>query len=334
MALTNAQYDTIMRGYLDRRLRHEKEFNKKLADAYKRFPRLSEIDDEISSISLRKARISLGFSDNDDFDLEKAINELSSERAVLLEMSGFKDGITKPQYDCSICSDTGYSNGLKCRCFKQAEVDLLYSQSRLSDVLDKENFDTFSLEWYSDKQINKSTGLSARQTAKLAYDYARSFVNDFDENRGNICLYGKTGVGKTFLTHCIAKALMDKGKSVLYLTAFDMFRILEENTFHQNAETRENTRLIFECELLIIDDLGAGINNSFITSQLFNCINERMLTNKSTVISTNMSLSDLRDAYSDRVVSRITSGYQRLFLFGDDIRIAKKLNKGASNATV
>lgn len=332
MALTNSQYDKIMRSYQEKRLRHENEFQKKISEAYKKQPRLRELDDEISSISLKKARISLGFDSSSDFDLEAEIKERSFERAALLEMCGFTGGIAKPSYDCPICNDTGYVNGSKCSCFKRAEVELLYSQSRLSDILNKENFDTFSLDWYSDTQTNEATGLTARETARRACDYALQFVKNYDKNHGNICLYGKTGVGKTFLTHCIAKALMDNGKSVLYLTAFDMFRILEDNTFHQSEESRENTRLIFEIELLIIDDLGAGINNSFIASQLFNIINERILTDKSTVISTNLSLSDLRDAYTDRVVSRITSNYQRLYLFGDDIRISMKLNKGASNA--
>ena len=331
MALTNSQFDDIMRSYSAKRLRNEREFRKKTDEAYKKFPRLSEIDAEIAALSVKKVKINLGMSAEDDFDPKEAFETLSLERQTLLKMAGFPDGKAEIQYDCPICRDTGFVSNEKCSCFKQAEARLLYSQSRLSDILNKENFDTFSLDWYSDMDINPSTGLSARETALRAYNYSKNFVDTFSDKSSNICFYGKTGVGKTFLSHCIAKALIDKGVSVLYFTAFDFFNTLEENAFHQTAATRENTRLIYECDLLIIDDLGANMNNSFISSQLFQCINERLITEKSTIISTNLSVSELRDAYSDRVVSRITSSYQRLFLFGDDIRIKKKLSGGSKN---
>lgn len=328
MALTNAQYDTIQRGYEEKRLRHEKELRVRLNQAREKYPRLAEIDTQIADLSLKKARIRLGASTDADFDLDEAIAELGQERSVLLKMAGFPNGVAEPACDCELCHDTGMVNGRKCACFRQAEISLIYAQSRLSDILQQENFDTFSLQWYSEELVNPATNLTARETARRARDYAKAYTEQF-RGGSNICFYGKTGVGKTFLSHCIAKALMDKGVSVLYLTAFDLFRILEDDTFRQTEATRENTRFLFDCELLIIDDLGANMNNSFISSQLFHCINERILTGKSTIISTNLSVSELRDAYSDRVVSRITSSYQRLYLFGEDIRIQKKLSKGA-----
>ena len=332
MALTNSQYDKIMREYSERRLLHEHELRVRLDAAYGRFPRLAELDGEIASVSMKKARILLGNDGGEDFDLKEALSQLYEERSALLTMAGLPDGKAEPEYDCTLCKDTGYVGSSKCSCFIKKEAELLYSQSRLSDVLESENFDTFSLKWYSKELKHPSTGLSARETAKLALDYAKRFTRNFPKNE-NICFFGKTGVGKTFLSHCIAKELMDKGFSVLYLTAFDLFSIFEANTFHQTEETRENTQLIFECDLLIIDDLGANMNNSFISSQLFHCINERLLTRKSTIISTNLSISDLRDAYSDRVVSRMNSAYQRILLFGEDIRIKKKLSGGNTNVS-
>lgn len=330
MTLTNTQYDDIMRSYEKTRLRHEHEFRQKAKEAYARFPRLAEIDAEVSSLSLKKARINLGAEISPDFDLTSRIRELSAERLALLETAGFKNGLFEPEYDCPFCKDTGYINNKKCSCFKQASIRLVYSQSRLNEILELENFDTYSLEWYSDKLINPSTKLTARQTAEHALKYAHFFVEHFD-NFHNICLFGATGVGKTFLTHCIAKELLDRGISVLYLTAFELITIFEENTFHQTAESKENSNLIFDCDLLIIDDLGANTNNSFINSQLFNCINERLLTRKSVIISTNLSISGLRETYSDRLFSRIMSNYQRLYLFGEDIRTKKKLSGGSPN---
>ena len=327
MALTNSQYDEIMREFESRRLSHEKAFRKKLDRAYDKFPRIREIESEMASLSLKKARIRLGQSNDEDFDLDTAISELSTEKKALLEAAGFKNGEASPEYDCPICHDTGVADGKTCSCFRQAEIRLIYSRSGLSDILEKENFSTFDLTLYSESQINPGNNLSARETAKRAYEYSLKFVENFDSEHGNICFFGKTGVGKTFLSHCIAKALMDKGVSVLYLTAYDLFNIFEENTFRHTEETDENSRLIFDCELLIIDDLGTNVNNSFVSSQLFQCINERILSGKSTIISTNLSIPELQDIYSDRVTSRISSHYQRLLLFGDDIRIKKQLSK-------
>ncbi len=332
MALTNAQYDLIMGSYQARKLRNEKAFRKKLEMAYQKYPRLDEIDEEIAKISLRKARIKLGVSSEADFDLDAAIHSLSEEKSALFQMAGFPEGKAEVNYDCPYCKDSGLINGRKCSCFRQAELSLLYSQSHLAEILETENFDTFSLEWYSRELKDPATKLSARDTAKKAYDYAKYFSENFSGG-GNICFFGKTGVGKTFLSHCIAKELMDRGFSVLYLTASGLFHALEENTFRSTPESRENVQLIYDCDLLILDDLGANFNNSFVSSQLFQCINERALLQKSIIISTNLSLSELRDAYSDRVVSRIMSSYQRLYLFGEDIRIQKKLKKGASNGT-
>lgn len=323
MALTNSQYDAVMREFEHRRLNHERDFRSLLDKVYERFPRLKEIDDEISSLSIKKAQIALGASTDADFDLNAHINELTSEKKALLEVAGFKGGIAEPKYDCPICHDTGIVDGRTCSCFKQAGIRLLYEQSRLENVLNNENFETFDLSLFSNEPIDNNTRFSPRDYAKQAYDYARQFVDNFKNDSGNICLMGQTGVGKTFLSNCMAKALMDKGVSVLYFTASELFEILRENTFERTEESHDNAKLISECELLIIDDLGAGMNNSFISAQLFQCINNRLIGGKSTVISTNLSLSELRDEYSERLTSRIISNYKILMLYGEDLRQKK-----------
>jgi DNA replication protein DnaC len=323
MALTNSQYDAVMREFERRRLAHERDFRKKLADAYLHFPRLQEIDSEIADLSMKKIRITLGQSVENDFDLNSYIDALSSERKALLEAAGFKDGIASPDYDCPVCKDTGVADGKKCSCFKQAEIQLLYAQSRLAGVLEEETFQTFDLSLYPDTVTDSELKFSPRFFAKNAYEYSKSFAENFEACRGNICFIGQNGVGKTFLSHCIAKALIDKGISVLYLTAPELFDIFEENRFKRDKDEDDNSKFIYDCELLIIDDLGANVNNLFVSSQLFRCINERILTKKSTIISTNLSISDLKNEYSDRLTSRIIYSYQRLYLYGDDIRQKK-----------
>ena len=181
--------------------------------------------------------------------------------------------------------------------------------------------------------MNSDNGLNAHQTAELALQHAKHFVSDFTGSFENLCFYGDTGVGKTFLSHCIAKELMDSGHSVLYLTAFDLFEVLEQNKFYTSDETREAHLHLFECDLLIIDDLGTELTNSFVSSQLFLCINERILRKKSTIISMNLSLAQFAETYSERTFSRILSHYKMIRLFGNDIRIQKQLSGGMNHVS-
>ena len=154
---------------------------------------------------------------------------------------------------------------------------------------------------------------------------AKDFVNSFGESSRNLFLYGDTGVGKTFLSNCIAKELINRSFSVLYLSAFELFDPLAKSKFDKDEDAAEMNEHIFDCDLLIIDDLGTELPNSFTVSQLFLCINERLVRRKSTIISTNLSLESLVETYSERTFSRITSNYTILKLTGDDIRIKKKL---------
>lgn len=173
-----------------------------------------------------------------------------------------------------------------------------------------------------------ASGLSARKTAAQALDRAWKFVKNFSSQFENLCLYGDTGVGKTFLSHCIAKELIERGFSVIYFTAFDLFELLERHKFSSSEEIVDAHRHIFDCDLLIIDDLGTELTNSFVASQFFLCINERILRKKSTVISTNLSMEQFADIYSERTFSRILSHYKMIRLFGNDIRVQKRLTGG------
>ena len=170
---------------------------------------------------------------------------------------------------------------------------------------------------------NEATGLTERETARRAYDIARGFVRNFDSSFENLFLYGDTGVGKTFLSHCIAHDLLESAHCVMYFSAFDLFELLADSKF--SRDKTEGQEFVFDSDLLIIDDLGTEYTNSFIASQFFTCINERLLHRKSTIISTNLSLESLADLYTERSFSRITSSYSLLKIIGDDIRIKKKL---------
>ncbi len=324
MALTNAQYDEIMRSYDKRQLQNKYIRDKRIENAYKLAPRLKEIDDGIASASVQQAYRLMDGDKSALPVLRATIEDYKEERAALLGTLGFPQDYFDPIYTCPDCHDTGYVDGQKCHCFKQAIINTVYSQSNIREILERENFSTLTYDFYSDSQINPATGLSALQTAKQAVAECHNFIDNFNDKPKNLLFYGDTGVGKTFLSNCIARDLLDAGYSVIYFTAFQLFDILSKGVFEKDADAIAAHQNIFDCDLLIIDDLGTELANSFTTSQLFLCVNERILRQKSTIISTNLSLGHIVDVYSERTLSRISSNYTIIKLFGDDIRIKKR----------
>ena len=323
MALSNAAYDAIMRIYNDRQLDNRRAQEARIDEAYAKIPRLAELSGEIASLSLRKARAVLE-QDTDDFNLENAIADLAEERKVLLQAHGYPADYLELHYTCPKCRDTGLIDGRKCDCFLQAEVDYLYSGSHDQKLLQEENFDRFILEYYSD-DIMDTSGVSSRANALRARETAVRFVQQFETTFENLCIYGDTGVGKSFLSHCIAHELIQRGHTVVYLTAHDLFDHLAESAFDRNEDAVDFSDQIFSCDLLIIDDLGTEMTNAFVSSQLFLCVNERILKKKATIISTNLSLEKFAEIYSERTFSRILGSYTLIRLFGRDIRIQKTL---------
>ncbi len=324
MSLTNSQYDEILRGYDARQLKNRRVLEKRIADAYARIPALKEIDDAIASCSVAQARKLLDGEENALAGLQEQLAGYRRKKEELLARNGFPADYFEPVFTCPDCRDTGFIDGKRCHCFKQAAIDLIYTQSSLKEVLKAENFETFSFDYYSNEEINPATGLSSLATAKDAVAKCLDFVRHFGDSFSNLYIYGDTGIGKTFLSNCVAKALMDQGYSVIYFTSFQLFDILSRGVFQKDADAIAAHRNIFDCDLLIIDDLGTELANSFTASQLFLCLNERILGKRSTIISTNLGMNQLADTYSERVLSRISSNYTLIKLFGADIRILKR----------
>jgi len=325
VALTNSQYDTIVRAYEQKQLHNHNELEKRHAKVYAKLPSLKDLHQSISSLSVGQARKLLEGDESALSQLRLQIRERSEEAKAMLVAGGFPADYLEPSYECADCKDTGYIGSQKCHCFEKAIIDLLYTQSNLKHILQKENFDTFSLAYYSSNHIDPNTGISSLDSITKAYGVAREFVDTFGKEFRNLFLYGDTGVGKTFLSNCIAKELIDKSYSVIYLSSFELFDTLAKSKFEKDDSANQMHEHIFDCDLLIIDDLGTELANSFTVSQLFLCLNERLLRRKSTIISTNLSLESLVNIYSERTFSRITSNYTMLKLTGDDIRIKKKL---------
>ncbi|MEE8836869.1 MAG: ATP-binding protein [Eubacteriales bacterium] len=344
MALTNEQYDAVMRIYSERQLKNRRITEEHRAEAFRAVPRLREIDEEIADAGIRRARYLLtkgqgaspadGSADvQEDSDLEKIISRLREERKTLLLLNGFPENYLEPVYDCPYCHDTGYVGTDKCSCFKKLELSLLYKDSSLGQILGRENFDTFRLDFYSSSDPDPRSGKTARQEAEEALRAAREFCSRFPSNE-NLMIYGAVGVGKTFLTHCIAKSLIDRAFSVIYMTAYELTEKLGQYKFSPGSDGgtgtdgRELKQIhdnIFSCDLLIIDDLGAELVNSFVSSEFFLIVNERIKDRKSTIISTNLSLGNFQNIFSERTFSRIMGSYRLIHMSGRDIRIQKKL---------
>ncbi len=326
MALSNSQYDQLMRTYEQRQLDNEHTLRRHYEIAYARIPELQELDDTISSLSVKQARLLLEGDDSALICLKEELSRLFSQKKLLLRTNGYPEDYLTLQYHCPDCKDTGYIGTDKCHCFKKAIVDLLYTQSNLQEILEKENFSTCCIDFYSCNHIDSLTGRSSRESIQIALKACLDFVDTFSTEFRNILLYGDTGVGKTFLTNCIAKELIESSNSVIYFSAAQLFDYFAKNTFGKKEELAEDAfEHIYDCDLLIIDDLGTELSNSFTMSQLFVCLNERILRKKSTIISTNLALEDIKSIYSERIFSRISSNYTMLRLTGDDIRIQKKL---------
>ncbi len=336
MALSNSQYDRLMRSYEQRQLDNERDQRARYEEAVKKIPEIAKIDSQIASLSVSRAKALLLEGAKDIGNLKEEIAALSQKKKEALLVAGFPEDYLEEHYSCPDCKDTGYIGSEKCHCLKKAIGELLYTQSNLQGVLEEENFEHCSLDYYSSNHIDPMTGRSSLDAMKIALKTCRGFVDTFSTEFHNIYLYGDTGVGKTFLSHCVAKELMEQSRSVIYLTSDQLFKIFSKNVFGGRDEKEEEAyQYIYDCDLLIIDDLGTESPNSFTISQLFVCLNERILRKKSTMISTNLALEDIKNIYSERIFSRISSDYIILRLTGDDIRVQKKLLNlgGTKNVT-
>ncbi|RGY97687.1 ATP-binding protein [Clostridium sp. AM58-1XD] len=329
MALSNSQYDSIIRDYQKQQLQNKHEQDERVARVYEKIPVMRELEDSISTAAVRSARRLLDGDSGALKALREELSDLREQKELLLKANGFPADYMEMHYRCPDCRDTGYVDGRKCHCFRQAQMKLLYAQSNIEEIVRRENFDTFSYRYFDDSVKIPGVGETEAEHMREVVKLCRQFIEAFQEEKGNLLFTGTTGVGKTFLTNCIAKELMELYYSVIYLSANDLFDVFSKNKFsyQDDDEMKDMYEFILDCDLLIIDDLGTELNNSFTSSQLFYCINERLIRKKGTIISTNLSLNMLQDLYTDRVASRIMSNYRMIPLYGEDIRI-KKRRKG------
>lgn len=313
MSLTAIQYQSIMRGYDERRSEAFRLQTERLNEIRSLIPEYSKLEDESAHIAIEYAMRSLDDPNLSLQDMDEQLEALTVCRNSLLRAKGYDPSYVKPVFTCPDCEDTGYIDGQKCHCFLQQETELLYNQSNIREFLKTENFSHLRMDLHEGDDL---------EHFKAAVDTCHAFVDNFDKDYTNLMLCGTVGTGKSFLSGCIAQQLLENGKSVIYFSATDLFEAMSDNAFHRSTsgDSIPNSDL-YDCDLLVIDDLGTELTNQFVCSSLFTCLNERHIRRKPTIVSTNLKLSELHERYSDRVFSRAVGNFTILKLTGPDLRI-------------
>ena len=335
--MDNSLLKQILREYDEKRNKAVQAAETRKKELLKVNPRLAEIEKELAFISIQTAKSILLSNENDKTkllnDLKKQSNALIKEKNAFIKNLSKENQYLNPHFECKLCKDTGYvqkeNTTHMCSCLKQKIFDIAYNKSNMGN-LERENFSNFNIRIFSDKpdkQLYKSD-LSPKENMQIIKEKTISFIENFDDpEEKNLIFTGNTGVGKTFLTNCIANEMLKLGKTVLYQTAPVMFDEINDAKFG-----RENARFdlyenILNVDLLIIDDLGTEkITDSKIT-ELFTIINTRLLNQNhkitKTIISTNLNVDELFKTYTTRIGSRLAGNYHFLRFFGDDLRFKK-----------
>ena len=302
----------------------QRENREHLALAYAQQPRLREIDKQLRMTMAKAARAVFAGGDAEAL-MNQAKEEnlaLQREREWILEEQ-FEPGFLDETPICSVCSGTGYVGSTMCDCL--AELCRQEQKKELTFLsAGRESFDQFRLDYYSDKPT--PAGYSPRVVMEKTYQDCRRYAFGFNMASGNLLFSGNTGLGKTFLSACIARSVADQGYSVVYESAGHLFAALEKARFEANEENRRAAAKYTECDLLIVDDLGTELPGQFVTAALYSLINDRLLENKPTIISTNLNSDEIGRRYNPQIASRLRGSYKRVAFVGDDIRLLK--NRG------
>lgn len=323
-------YDKVIRArvaaqFKKRKAERQRAMFQNREDVYAACGEVKEIENALSQSAFLAYRDILNGANSDEVaqKLTKMGREAAIRKQQLLSAHGFTPDYLDETYDCPACKDEGFVGDVMCECYRRALICEAYRVSNLS-ALSQQTFDKFNRNFYAKEP--EADGVSPYEAMGVIYRQAKQFADGFDQTDQNLLFYGSSGLGKTFLSSCIANQLIASGKTVLYQSSGSLFSILEHIRFNRTVSDEERyiAASADTVDLLIIDDLGTETINDYTLGELFRIVNTRLLENKKTIISTNFSIGDLKQMYSERLLSRLIGNYALLHFRGKDIRLQKK----------
>lgn len=322
MAYNSENYKRIAAQYKDKNLRAKQAAELRRAELHEQIPEIAEIDRALSATGLCIMREALKGKDG----LEARIRKLEENNGLLLEarrellrMAGYPEDYSAVHYECEECMDVGFVNGKMCKCMRHALTMAGYESSGVLKLIEKQNFSTFDLSYY--------TGTD-RANMEQIFAFTKHYAEHFDgERMKNLLFIGTTGLGKTHLSSAIAKVVVDRGYDVVYESAQQIFSDFEAEKFGRVPQGEDRTSRYLTCDLLILDDLGTEMQSQFTVACLYHLLNSRMIAEKSTIISTNVNKEELLTKYSNRITSRLFGEFKICLFTGKDIRSQKRMKK-------
>ncbi len=325
MGYNKENYKRIRAEYETKALRAQEEAELRRAELYAAIPELGNLDRQLSGVGLRILQAALQRENTEQrvAELRRENEAIVLRRAELLRANGYPANYSEPQYECEKCSDTGYVGIKMCSCMRRRIIEAGMHSSGLSTLMKTQSFENFSLDYYRAKPEELRI---MQHNYQMAKQYAESFSADEGrEPPKSLLMLGGTGLGKTHLSTAIARVIIERGYDVFYNSSIGMLSDFEAKRFGNGlaSDGTDDTARYTECDFLIIDDLGTEVVNQFTLSCLYHVINTRLNLQKPTLISTNLTSSELRKTYTDRITSRLMGEYLLLPFYGTDVRKQK-----------
>ncbi len=321
--------EKILNDYEEKRKNAEKDKKERVDAVYKKYPLLFEIDKKIKKCGMDGMNDIMKNplkSKEISFKMKEQISGLINERNKFISENGIEKDFDKVKYSCPVCMDTGFIENEKCKCFVQRLLDEEFNNSNMGEKQRKQTFDRFDFSYYEKDSVHDE--ISDYDRIQKIYKISRDFVDNFDSFEKSLLFYGKPGLGKTFLSSCIANELMKQGRTVLYTRALKIFDLFERNRFGKGDINKDNEMIqrVYNCDLLIVDDLGSEYITKSTPSYLYDFFDERISNYKKIIINTNLTPKELENSYTNRFISRIYEDFLILKFEGRDIRIKKGIN--------
>lgn len=323
MPYNREELGKIRESYNTKHLKAEQDADARRVELWRQIDGLREIDRKLAATGPRLMAVALHQTDETVEQIRAEVDALNERRAAMLEAYGYPADYSDPHYECNICGDSGYVDGKMCTCLRRELIMAGYESSGITKLMQTQTFHNFDLDYYRGNE-------RVYMNMKYVYNTMKAYAENFHPSSSpNLALFGGTGLGKTHLSTAVAKVLIEKGWDVIYTGAIGMLSDFELYRFEDSSgiESGYERERYMNCDLLIIDDLGTEVCNQFTLSCLYNVINTRGISQRPTIISTNLLQKEFMDRYNERITSRVIGEYMPLVFTGNDVR-KQKVIKG------